>query len=193
MKSYPQRRNQTSFRLGHKRSPESIEKQRKTLKAQYARGERQPMIPLGGPVSPEIILKRRITRRLNCLGSRQKAYSGGKQYWRILTFAGWKYEHRLVMEAHLGRKLDTKEHVHHKNGDGLDNRLDNLEVLMASEHAREHWDERKDQMAALSLLAVKLRPGQWAKKFDCCVKCGLTTSPHAAKGVCYRCYMHRYR
>lgn len=47
-------------------------------------------------------------------------------------------QHRRVMEEHLGRKLRSDEHVHHKDGVKYNNSLDNLEVLTASEHAKHH-------------------------------------------------------
>ena len=56
---------------------------------------------------------------------------------------GYVLQHRLIMERHMGRKLNQNELVHHKNGDTKDNRIGNLEVMSRPGHVRHHKKEAK--------------------------------------------------
>jgi len=47
---------------------------------------------------------------------------------------GYAYEHRLVAEEKLGRRLRLGEEVHHLNEDKQDNRPENLEVVPDKAH-----------------------------------------------------------
>ena len=61
------------------------------------------------------------------------------ELYKVVYVDGERYfEHRYVMEQHLGRKLSKNECVHHINGDRHDNRLENLELISRAEHNREH-------------------------------------------------------
>ena len=53
-----------------------------------------------------------------------------------------RLEHRVVMEAIIGRPLRGDEVVHHLNHDKADNRPENLSLTEPSRHNREHAVER---------------------------------------------------
>ena len=57
-----------------------------------------------------------------------------------------KYEHRALFEHKLGRKLETDEIVHHKDENGLNNKLDNLELMTREEHSRLHVRNKPEEM-----------------------------------------------
>ena len=59
--------------------------------------------------------------------------------------------HRHVMEQHLGRKLESWEHVHHVNGDPHDNRVENLAVLSNADHQKVELSERATLILTLKI------------------------------------------
>lgn len=61
-----------------------------------------------------------------------------KNGYRLITINNRRvYEHRLVWEQHYG-EIPKGYHIHHKNGNKLDNSIENLELINAKEHVREH-------------------------------------------------------
>src|SRR5215213_3644840 len=69
-------------------------------------------------------------------------YNSGYAYTSWKGKNGTMGVHRLIMELILGRRLENWEHVHHKDGNRLNNSPDNLEVVNGREHNRAHTIER---------------------------------------------------
>jgi hypothetical protein len=66
------------------------------------------------------------------------------------------------MEQMLGRKLARHEHVHHLNGDKTDNRIENLALIPAREHHRQHMLEND----FAKRMSIKGHEARWGYRAD---------------------------
>lgn len=86
--------------------------------------------------NPQNTLKAQENSPIQKRSKAQKAKCSPKKYKSVKVDGKWVYEHRWLMEQHLGRKLETWEQVHHIDGNHLNNDLLNLEVLSNADHQR---------------------------------------------------------
>lgn len=80
--------------------------------------------------------------------------------------------HRLVASIMIGKPLLSDQHVHHVNGNTLDNNPDNLQILTAQEHGRIHNPNRHNDTFI-------------------CAQCKRIGLKHKAIGLCSWCYRNQ--
>ena len=113
-------------------------------------------------------------------GPRSNSWKGGRVsqdgyiYVYLGPYGGYRPEHCIMMEQHLGRKLKHNEIVHHINGDKADNRLGNFLLTTRKEHPTHHWTwvpYPRPCCACGKLFVPKRKP---RRKRSCCSrKCSL--------------------
>jgi hypothetical protein len=95
------------------------------------------------------------------------------------------YEHRLIMEQHLGRYLESSEVLHHINGIPGDNRLENLRLFSSdSKHARaenrgDHFGEEGRRKGIEKSAEIRRKE---RKLISCACGCGILIEDYDSRG-----------
>jgi len=148
-------------RLGKKFSPESIAKMKKSLTGRKLSPEHK------AKVIKKLALYKKGQQNPNWKGGRTISNRGYIWIKKIdhpyKNSQGYVSEHRLVMEAKLGRYLLPIEHIHHINEIKTDNRIENLRIVSNEEHMRLHWT--KEKKLHRSKFMIKLRKDKfWSSR-----------------------------
>jgi hypothetical protein len=130
----------------------------------------------------------------------------GRMYWMIYapdhphtSVSGWIMQHRVIMEAKLGRLLTTKEVVHHIDHNGLNNDPDNLMLCeskgkhLAEHHAQDAGFASRDTRPLCTACGSRTDHGRtlcwpcYSANGDC-GRCGRSNRKLAKVGLCHGCY-----
>ena len=104
-------------------------------------------------------------------GYKHNKTKSGKVYLLIKVGGRWVFEHRVIYEKYIGRNLNRDEIVHHKDGNSLNNKLSNLELIGWGEHTKIHTEDRLKHPVFI---------------------CSCGNDRHFAKKMCSTCYGREY-
>lgn len=109
----------------------------------------------------------------------------GKENHPHATADGYVFEHRHVMEQHLGRYLKPTEIVHHKDRNVKNNDINNLVLCKnQKEHLAQHLAEKYNR---------PILKNAWHVIWEKCQECETTEIKHQGRGLCKRCFMRDWR
>ncbi len=143
-------------RISHLRENLSKETRDRMSKAQRGRPSHRDGVKIeieyGKDIAQKIKDKISNSKKGKYVGRDNPRWNGGIKISRgyifrykpehLFNVQGYVFEHRLVMEKHIGRLLRREEEVHHINGIKNDNGIENLMLLRnTSEHRKLHRGE----------------------------------------------------
>lgn len=87
--------------------------------------------------------------------------------YKAIKINGKKMDvHRLIMEKQIGRKLGSKEIVHHIDGNPENNDISNLALMSLSKHSKHHMSGRKLSVITKDKLRGSSRCARTAAKLQ---------------------------
>lgn len=132
--------------LEEKKSIRAIAKESGSTQGNVYSVLRHAKIPMRTVKEGVALVKRIGPATPNWKGGRYKVGARGR-YFKVWAhghpFAnrdGYVMEHRLVMEKKLGRFLAKEEIVHHRDGDGHNNKISNLQLTTKKKHFKAHFN-----------------------------------------------------
>jgi ribosomal protein L37E len=104
------------------------------------------------------------------------------------NWLGYIYEHRIVAEKFMGRRLRENEVVHHLDGNCSNNRTENLIVLEQGQHTKLHkWLERTGVALSKDNDENGVNSGK-PKDISSCIRCGKTLQRKQKKFCSESCH-----
>lgn len=81
-------------------------------------------------------------------------------YFKGIIDGELRYLHRHVWEKHHG-PIPEGYHVHHRDGDALNNDIGNLEIVTPKDHIEEHWTEERMEAARQHMDEIRELASAW--------------------------------